>query len=465
MRRSSRSSTALDMLAADAKSAGSAPCGHQARRRAQTSYAYEGPRYGTPRLHRLRCRADAPGGRSRRDRPRHVLLRRMRPPRRRARVPTLRADVRDVTTDVLEGYDGIVHLAALSNDPLGELNEELTREINLRGTVELARKAKEAGARRFVFASSCSMYGASGTDELMTEDAPLRPLTAYAESKVRAEEQLSELADADFAPIFLRNATAYGASPRVRLDVVLNNLAAWAFTTGKVLIMSDGTPWRPLVHVRDIAAATAAALVAPTRAVRNEAFNVGSNDENYRVRELAEIVRDTFAGTARSSTRRERAPIHGATASTFGSWLERCRTPGPGGRPGTALESCSTPIRRLGLPRPGSTRTPGSRASGPCSSQDRSTTTCAGRTRTSGRRAHALRVAWTTARPEPATVLEGRAGTLGQTPPPPGRSRTCGSVRLVWAAASRQCEGDHSASRAHRRRERLPRLRRGRRSR
>jgi nucleoside-diphosphate-sugar epimerase len=212
-------------------------------------------------------------------------------------LPTLRADVRDVRTDMLEGFDGIVHLAALSNDPLGELDEELTREINLRGTVELARKAKEVGVRRFVFASSCSMYGASGTDDLMTEEAPLRPLTAYAESKVRAEEALSDLADEDFAPIFLRNATAYGASPRVRLDVVLNNLAAWAFTTGKVLIMSDGTPWRPLVHVRDIAAATAASLVAPISRVANEAFNVGANDENYRVRELAEIVRETFAGT------------------------------------------------------------------------------------------------------------------------------------------------------------------------
>jgi nucleoside-diphosphate-sugar epimerase len=209
--------------------------------------------------------------------------------------PTVRMDLRDVTTDLLEGYEGIVHLAALSNDPLGELDEELTREINFRGTVELARKAREAGVRRFVFASSCSMYGASGTDELMTEEAPLRPLTAYAESKVRAEEALAELADEDFAPVFLRNATAYGASPRVRLDVVLNNLAAWAFTVGKVMIMSDGTPWRPLVHVRDIGAAAAATLVAPIAVVRNEAFNVGANDENYRVRELAEIVRETFA--------------------------------------------------------------------------------------------------------------------------------------------------------------------------
>ena len=194
--------------------------------------------------------------------------------------PTLRMDIRDITTDVLEGYEGIVHLAALSNDPLGELDEELTREINFRGTVELARKAKEAGVRRFVFASSCSMYGAAAGDELITEEAPLRPLTAYAESKVRAEEALSELADGDFAPIFMRNATAYGASPRVRLDVVLNNLAAWAFTTGKILIMSDGTPWRPLVHVRDITAAAGAALVAPIALVRNEAFKVGANDEN-----------------------------------------------------------------------------------------------------------------------------------------------------------------------------------------
>jgi len=213
-----------------------------------------------------------------------------------AGVPALRTDIRDVTTDVLAGYDGIVHLAALSNDPLGEFDQELTREINYRGTVELARKAKEAGVRRFVFASSCSMYGAAATDELLTEDAPLRPLTAYAESKVRAEEALSELADSDFAPIFMRNATAYGVSPRIRLDVVLNNLAAWAFTTGKVLIMSDGTPWRPLVHVRDIAAAAAAALVAPFALVQDEAFNVGANDENYRVRELAEFVRETFVG-------------------------------------------------------------------------------------------------------------------------------------------------------------------------
>jgi nucleoside-diphosphate-sugar epimerase len=211
-------------------------------------------------------------------------------------VPALRVDIRDVTSDMLEGFEGIVHLAALSNDPLGELDEELTRAINLHGTVELARRAREAGVRRFVFASSCSMYGATGTDELITEEAPLRPLTAYAESKVRAEEALRELADDDFAPVFMRNATAYGASPRVRLDVVLNNLSAWAFTAGKVLIMSDGTPWRPLVHIRDITRAAAAALVAPDELVRNEAFNVGANEENYRVSDLAEIVHETFTG-------------------------------------------------------------------------------------------------------------------------------------------------------------------------
>ena len=214
----------------------------------------------------------------------------------RVDVPALRMDLRDVTPEVLEGFDGIVHFAALSNDPLGELDAELTREINLRGTVRLARAAKEAGVRRFVFASSCSMYGASGTDELMTEEAPLRPLTAYAESKVRAEEALAELADGDFAPVFMRNATAYGSSPRVRFDVVLNNLSAWAYTSGTVLIMSDGTPWRPLVHVRDIVGAAARALEAPAELVANEAFNVGANSENYRVSELAAIVHDIFPG-------------------------------------------------------------------------------------------------------------------------------------------------------------------------
>ena len=211
-----------------------------------------------------------------------------------AALPALRVDIRDLTVADLAGYDAIVHLAALSNDPIGELNAELTYEINFHATVDLAAKAKAAGVPRFVFASSCSMYGAAEKD--VTEEAPLRPLTAYAESKVRAEEALADLADDDFAPVFMRNATAYGVSPRLRFDIVLNNLAGWAYTTRKVLIMSDGSPWRPLVHVQDIAAATLSMLTAPAELVRGQAFNIGANSENYRVKELGEIVRDTFPG-------------------------------------------------------------------------------------------------------------------------------------------------------------------------
>src|SRR5918996_4573479 len=195
------------------------------------------------------------------------------------------ADVRDLVADQLAGFDAVVHLAALSNDPLGDLDRELTLEINYRATVSLARAAKEAGVERFVFSSSCSMYGASGEDDLVGEDAPLRPLTAYAESKVRAEEALAQLAGDGFTPVFMRNATAYGVSPRLRIDLVLNNLVGWAHTTGAVRILSDGTPWRPLVHVEDIAGAALAALEAPAEVVRGEAFNVGAANENYQVRE------------------------------------------------------------------------------------------------------------------------------------------------------------------------------------
>jgi nucleoside-diphosphate-sugar epimerase len=212
-------------------------------------------------------------------------------------VKELRADVRDLRHEDLEGYDAVVHLAALSNDPLGDLDAELTLEINYRATVTLARAAREAGVERFVFASSCSMYGASA-EELVTEEAPLRPLTAYAESKVRSEEGLSGLAGDSFSPVYLRCATAYGASPRQRLDIVLNNLTAWGFTTGAVRILSDGMAWRPVVHVRDIARAVAEVLAAPRAAVHDEAFNVGSNEENYRVRELAEAVREAVPGAS-----------------------------------------------------------------------------------------------------------------------------------------------------------------------
>jgi nucleoside-diphosphate-sugar epimerase len=208
-------------------------------------------------------------------------------------VPLLQLDVRDVTSSDLEGFEAVVHLAGLSNDPLGDMNPELTYDINLRATLSLARAARAAGVRRFVFASSCSMYGTSGPDEWATEGAPLKPLSAYAESKARAEEGLSALADDGFSPIFMRFATAYGLSPRLRLDLVVNNLMAWAFTTGKVRILSDGTPWRPIIHVGDMAESIRLVLEAPVEEVHSQAFNVGANSENYQVRDLAEIVRDT----------------------------------------------------------------------------------------------------------------------------------------------------------------------------
>jgi nucleoside-diphosphate-sugar epimerase len=201
-------------------------------------------------------------------------------------------DVRDVTADDLDGFEAIVHLAALSNDPLGDLSPEVTYDINLRGTLHLAERAKEAGVERFVFASSCSMYGAADGNDLLDESAPLRPLTPYAESKVAAEAGLSRLAGDTFSPISLRNATAYGVSPRLRLDVVLNNLAGWAFTTGRIRLLSDGSAWRPIVHVRDIGRATLGALSAPRDRVHDVAVNVGASAENYRVRELAELVHE-----------------------------------------------------------------------------------------------------------------------------------------------------------------------------
>jgi nucleoside-diphosphate-sugar epimerase len=205
-------------------------------------------------------------------------------------IPELRVDLRDVSAGDMAGFDAIIHLGALSNDPLGDLQPALTEEINHAASVRLARAAKLAGVRRFLYASSCSIYGASGLEPL-TEEAALAPLTPYATSKVQTEQDLARLADADFSPVFLRNATAYGFSPRLRVDVVLNNLTCWAFTTGKIRIMSDGTPWRPLVHVADIASAFIAALRAPTEVIHNQALNVGANEQNYQVREIAAVVR------------------------------------------------------------------------------------------------------------------------------------------------------------------------------
>jgi nucleoside-diphosphate-sugar epimerase len=211
-------------------------------------------------------------------------------------IPRHTVDIRDVEPDVFAGFDAVVHYAALSNDPLGNLDRELTHAINYRATVDLARAAKEAGVSRFVFSSSCSNYGAAG-DNIIDEHAAFNPVTPYGRSKVAAEKDLVKLADERFSPTLMRSATAYGVSPRLRFDLVLNNLVAWAFTTGDILLKSDGTPWRPIVHIEDIARAFLAVIEAPRERVHLEAFNVGSTAENYRILELAQIVEETVPGT------------------------------------------------------------------------------------------------------------------------------------------------------------------------
>jgi nucleoside-diphosphate-sugar epimerase len=212
-----------------------------------------------------------------------------------ATIPEIIKDVRDVTEKDLEGYDGIVHLAGLSNDPLGDYDPSLTDEINCRASIRLAELARTVGVRRFIFASSCSNYGASG-DSFLDESAAFNPVTPYGVSKVNVERAVSQLATERFSPTFLRASTAYGMSPRIRFDLVLNNLTAWALTTGRVYLKSDGTPWRPIVHVEDISRAYVAALKAPIEVVHNAAFNVGTTTENYQIRELAEMVESVVPG-------------------------------------------------------------------------------------------------------------------------------------------------------------------------
>jgi nucleoside-diphosphate-sugar epimerase len=204
-------------------------------------------------------------------------------------------DLRRIEQADLAGLDAVVHLAELSNDPLGQNKPEITHQINHQGSVRLAEMARQAGAERFVYTSSCSVYGA-GTGDFLDEQAEVNPQTAYAHCKVNVEKDVGAMAGDEFSPVFLRNATAYGPSPRMRFDIVLNNLTGWARTTGRIAMTSDGTPWRPLVHVRDICNAIVASLEAPRDAIHGQVFNVGRNDDNYRVREIASIVADVFPG-------------------------------------------------------------------------------------------------------------------------------------------------------------------------
>ena len=214
-----------------------------------------------------------------------------------ADVPAMHKDLRDVTATDLKGFDAVIHLAALSNDPLSDLNPECTYEINHRASVRLAELSKKAGVPRFLFSSSCSLYGLAAGADFLTEEAAFKPVTPYGESKVLVERDVSQLADDNFSPTYLRNSTAYGVSPRLRADLVVNNLVGFAYTTGEVLIASDGTPWRPLVHVEDICRAFLAILQAPRDLIHNQAFNIGRTEENYQIRDVASMVEEIVTGS------------------------------------------------------------------------------------------------------------------------------------------------------------------------
>lgn len=201
-------------------------------------------------------------------------------------------DIRNVKEKDLQGFNAIIHLAELSNDPLGQINSEVTYDINHHGTMEMAKKAKKVGIKKFIYFSSCSVYGAS--DQIASETSPTNPLTPYAKSKVLNEKALSEMADSNFSPTFLRNATAYGPSPRMRFDLAINNLCGLAWTTGKIAMQSDGTPWRPFVHVLDICEAVICILEAPINKVHNEIFNVGDTHANYQIKDIAQSISEVM---------------------------------------------------------------------------------------------------------------------------------------------------------------------------
>jgi nucleoside-diphosphate-sugar epimerase len=261
---------------------------------------------------------------------------------------TVSKDLRRIEADDLAGFDAIVHLAELSNDPIGENDPGLTHEINGTGSIALARKARAAGVRRFIYASSCSTYGAGG-DEMRTEESPLAPQTAYARCKILVEQEVAPMADSRFVPVFMRNATAYGASPRQRFDLVLNNLCGFAHTMGEIRMTSDGSPWRPIVHVEDICAAMLAALEADPEAVAGEAFNVGDDGENYRIREIAEIVARTFPGCELT------VGESGGDTRSYRVSFAKIRERMPGFRPAWTAERGARQLRavfeRIGLTR------------------------------------------------------------------------------------------------------------------
>lgn len=265
-------------------------------------------------------------------------------------VPTLDADLRDVTEEDCRGLDAVVHLAALSNDALGNLDPALTEDVNFRGSVHLARVAKAAGVRRFVFSSSCSLYGGGGQD-LLDERSPFAPVTPYGETKIRVEHALAHLAEAGrFSPVSLRNATAYGVSRRLRADIVVNDLVGQAVTTGRIRLQSDGSPWRPLVHVGDIALAVTCCLAAPVEAIHAEAFNVGRSGENFRVREIAAQVAAAVPGTEITL-----APGAGPDARNYRVDFRKIEAHLPGYRPRSNLhagiEEMRDAFRRHGLTR------------------------------------------------------------------------------------------------------------------